>query len=120
MCRDNLDWYKSIQSTMGSIEGSAFGQLEDITKYGQYIIHVGDGIPRDIRNLVKVQISRRHSAQSEYTLDELKDLQSKLALIKGKMLEDDIKDMAEKFWQVSIHIICKWTCVLLMKKQPST
>ena len=103
---------------MGSIEGSAFRQLEDITKYGKYIIHVGDGIPKDIRSLVKVQILKRHSTQSEYTLDELKDLQSKLALIKGKMLEDDIKDMAEKFWQVSI-LICMHTCVHQMKKHPT-
>ena len=101
MCRENLSWYKTIQGTLGSVEGSAFGQLEDITKHGKYIIHVGHGIPKDIRRLVKVQVRKQHSARHEYTLDELKDLQSKLALIKGKITEKDIKDMADRFWQVS-------------------
>ena len=100
MCRENLSWYKTIQSTLGSVEESAFGQLEDITKYGKYIIHVGQGIPKDIRGLVKVQILKQHSAKHEYSLDDLKDLQSKLALIKGKMTEKDITDMADTFWQV--------------------
>ena len=94
-------WYKTIQSTMGSVEESAFGQLDDITKHGMYVIHVGDGIPKDIRSLVKVQVLKQHSAKREYTLDELKDLQSKLALIKGKMTEKDIKHMADRFWQVN-------------------
>ena len=85
---------------MGSVEESAFGQLKDITKHGKYIIHVGQGIPKDIRGLVKVQILKQHSAKHEYSLDDLKDLQSKLALIKGKMTEKDIKDMADTFWQV--------------------
>ena len=100
MCRDNLSWYKTIQSTLGSVEESAFGQLEDITKHGMYVIHVGDGLPKDIRGLVKVHILKEHPAKSDYTLDELKDLQSKLALIKGKMTEKDIKEMADRFWQV--------------------
>ena len=101
MCRDKLDWYKTIQSTMGSVEQSAFGQLEDITKHGMYVIHVGDRIPKDIRGLVKVHILKKHPAKHEYTLEELKDLQSKLALIKGKMTEKDITDMADRFWQVN-------------------
>ena len=100
MCRENLSWYKTIQSTLGSVEGSAFGQLEDITKHGKYIIQVGQGIPKDIRGLVTVEIVKEHPAKSEYTLDELKDLQSKLALIRGKMTEKDIKHMADRFWQV--------------------
>ena len=65
-----------------------------------YVIHVGDGIPKDIRGLVKVHILKEHPAKCDYTLDELKDLQSKLALIKGKMTETDIKDMADRYWQV--------------------
>ena len=104
MCRENLDWYKTIQCTLGSVEGSVYGQLEDITKHGKYIIHVGDGTAKDIRSLVKVKIKKSPPAKGEYTLDELKDLQSKLALIKGKMRKGDVKDdMAEKFWQVSIY-----------------
>lgn len=86
---------------MGSVEESAFGQLKDITKHGKYIIRVGHGIPKDIRSLVKVQVEKLHSARHEYTLDDLKDLQSKLALIKGKMTEADTKDMADTFWLVS-------------------
>ena len=97
-----MSWYKTIQSTLGSVEGSAFGQLEDITKHGKYIIHVGQGIPKDIRGLVKVEVVKLH-LKREYTLDELKDLQSKLALIKGKMTEKDIKDMADRFWQVRMY-----------------
>ena len=86
---------------MGSVEESAFGQLEDITKHGVYVIHVGDRIPKDIRGLVKVHILKKHPAKHEYTLEELKDLQSKLALIKGKMTEKEITDMADRFWQVN-------------------
>ncbi len=94
-------WYKTIQSTMGSVEETAFGQLKEITQHGVYVIHVGDGIPKDIKGLVKVHILKQRSAKHEYTLDELKDLQSKLALIKGKMTEKDIKVVADRFWQVS-------------------
>ena len=90
---------------MGSVEESAFGQLDDITKHGMCVIRVDDEIPKDIRGLVKVLVLKPHSAKHEYTLDELKDLQSKLALIKGKMTEKDIKNMADRFWQVSS---CMW------------
>ena len=92
---------------MGSVEGSAFGQLEDITKHGKYIIHVGQGIPKDIRGLVKVEVVKQYSAKREYALDELKDLQSKLALIKGKMTDKDIKEMADRFWQVRTLFACR-------------
>ena len=116
MCRENLSWYRTIQGTLGSVEESAFGQLEDITKHGKFIVHIGQGIPKDICGLVKVQVLTQHSAKYEYSLDDLKYLQSKLAFIENKMTEKDIRDMADTFWQVC-YSACTHGCFSSVKKK---
>ena len=116
MCRENLSLYKTIQSPLGPVEESAFEQLEDITKHGKFIVHIGQGIPKDVHGQVKVQVLTQHSAKYEYSLDDLKYLQSKLTFIKNKMTEKDIKDMADTFLQVC-NSACTHGCFSSVKKK---
>ena len=57
-------------------------------------------IPHDIRELVSVTIKKESTSKRKFNLEELKDLQSKLALIRGKLEDKDISTMAETFWKV--------------------
>lgn len=109
----------SIQRMLGSIEMTTFGQIQDITNDGEFTIAAPEGkIPTSITELVKVEIQKGGGSQSiklTYSLDDLKDLQSKLALIRGNITDEKIASMAAAFWQVCIlHavgiIILNLTC----------
>ena len=98
--------FKSIQKMLSSVENTTFSQIQDVTKDGEYIVMVPKGsIPSSISDLVMVVIHRDGHSQTvktKYTLDDLKDLQSKLALIRGNISDRKIQHMAETFWQVWI------------------
>ena len=89
------------------MEETAYGQLTDLTEAGKYTIAVPKGtIPRDIKDLVQVEIVERVTPKSKYSLEDLKDLQSKIALIKGKISKADFNEKTETFWQVhfTLHL----------------
>jgi hypothetical protein len=105
-CNENLEWYKRIQATLGSVEETAYGQLTDLTEAGKYTIAIPGGkIPEDIKELVQVEIVDRATPKTAYTLEELKDLQSKLALIKGKISKPDFNKKTDTFWQVNFFYL---------------
>ena len=105
-CNKSLEWYKRIQGTLGSVEETAYGQLTDLTEAGKYTIAIPGGkIPEDIKELVQVEIVDRATPKTAYTLEELKDLQSKLALIKGKISKPDFNKKTDTFWQVNFIYI---------------
>ena len=96
--------YKSIEKVLGSIEKTTFGQIQDLTNDGEYTIAAPEGkIPTAIAELVTVEIQKVGNSQSiktTYSLDDLKDLQGKLALIRGNITDEKIEGMAAAFWQV--------------------
>ena len=103
-CQKNLEVYKSIQRMLSSVENTTFSQIQDVTNNGEYTVMVPKGrIPSNISDLIKVVIQgsgRSQAVKSTYSLDDLKDLQSKLALIRGNISDAKIQHMATAFWQV--------------------
>ena len=99
---------------LGSVEETVYGQVEDLTKYGVFTFKSPEKyIPKDIQDVVHVQIVKDSASKQQYSLDELKDLQSKLALIRGNITDESVNAMTELFWMVSEYvdahkvIICK-------------
>ena len=86
---------------LGSVETNTFSQIKDLYESGLFCIAAPmNEIPADISELIVVHVAKPDSPVRVFRLEELKDIQSKLALIKGKLQEDDIKNKAEAFWQV--------------------
>ena len=88
---------------LGSVEKTVYGQVKDLTISGVFTLcsPLERQIPKDIHDLVHVAVQGKNTAsKQQYSLNELKDLQSKLALVRGNISDEDIKDMAEFFWKV--------------------
>ena len=91
-----------IQKMLSSVEETVYGQVKDLTKYGVFTFKSPEKyIPKDIQDVVHVVIFKGSASKQQYSLDELKDLQSKLALIRGNITDDSITTMTELFWEVS-------------------
>lgn len=80
-----------MKETQGSVEVTSFGQMENIIEYGHY--RVGSDKPsifQNINNLIHLRLEERNKRLSKkiYTLDELRDLESKLVLITGSKAEN--------------------------------
>ena len=61
--------------------------MKNINERGSYTIGVGDKVVEtQLANVIKLRISTSGKSvqQSSYTLDELRDLESKLVLITGR------------------------------------
>jgi hypothetical protein len=101
-CRCNLGKYKEVQRMLGSVEKTVYGQVKDLTTSGVFTLcsPTKGHIPKDIHDLVHVAVKGKNTAsKQQYSLNELKDLQSKLALIRGNISDEDDKGMAESFWK---------------------
>ena len=87
-----------------STEENTFGQVKDLTKHGVFVIAVDTEklVPKSTKELISVTIqSDGHPENaSSYNLDDLQDLQSKLALIRGNITESDIQEMSDSFQNV--------------------
>ena len=109
-----LAWYKSVKETQGSIEEPIFGLMNNILAYGCY--HIGtrktlvnfDGI-HDIIHLVLTERDKPLTKR-QYTLNELRDLENKLALIIGKNTEN--RTEVGVFTHM-LHNICRIAEVLI-------
>ena len=90
-CATELGWYKSVKESQGSIEETTFGQMNNILTYGCYVI--GSKMPRifqSIHDVIKLILNERDKplTKKHYSLNEVRDLESKLALIVGKNAEN--------------------------------
>ncbi len=88
-CNNDIEWYKSIKDTQGSVETTSFGQMTNILKYGTYRVGFKENA-QSVHDLISVSLSQRHQKlfKVRYTLDELRDLESKLVLICGNMADN--------------------------------
>ena len=83
-CNNDLEWYKSVKETQGSVEVTSFGQMENILKYGCYT--VGGIAMENIHDVIRLTLVPQTGVKllkAHYSLDELRDLESKLVLITG-------------------------------------
>ena len=85
----------------GSVEKSSFGQMNNIKKYGCYTVSSRPkGAQLKPSELIHLYLEERDKplAQQKYSLDELRDLESKLVLITGK--ESEERSNVEHFLKV--------------------
>lgn len=102
-CNRDLEWYKSVKETQGSVEVTSFGQMESILNYGHYTIAGKRNMAmhriHDVIRLTLVPQGDKKLIKTSYTLDELRDLESKLILITGSKAEN--RATVEQFLNVS-------------------
>ena len=84
------------------MEESSFGQMKNINEYGYYTIGTNaQVVETQLASVIKLRLdtSGRSVQQSSYSLDELRDLESKLVLITGK---DSMEKEVYQFINVSV------------------
>jgi hypothetical protein len=109
----DLTWLKQIKESHGSVALTTMVQVEAINSSGIYYIadsekakeskHVDNGVKLCIENLVSLVVPKdeiKNREEKIYSLEEVKDVQSKLMLIAGKA--ESGKDEVDKFNQVCI------------------
>ena len=86
-CNQQLEWYKSVKETQGSVEVTSFGKMQNILTYGCY--NVGNSksaqTAHSIHDMVhlKLENTEKQLPKTNFSLDDLRDLESKLVLITG-------------------------------------
>ena len=102
-CNKALEWYKSVKETQGSVEVTSFGQMDNILHYGCYTIAgKRDQTMHSIHDVVRLTLRPpigKKLLRTSYSLDELRDLESKLVLITGSKAEN--RREVERFLDVS-------------------
>ena len=86
----------------GSVKETSFGQLDACIKHSTF--HVGQrgaDIFHKMSDIVKLTVDSKHGRV--YTLDGLKDLESKLVLITGS--KDERRKTVDGFLDVSIFLL---------------
>lgn len=75
----------------------------DIIQFGEYKISSSEAMPLlSIGDAIKLKIHRQNAVKKEYSLDDLRDLESKLVLITGKHTTEKAK--TERFLNVCLCI----------------
>ncbi len=87
-CNNDIEWYKCVKETQSSVETTSYGQMSNILKYGTYRVGFKKNA-QTVHDLISVSLSRRCQkvVKWKYSLDELRDLESKLVLICGNKAE---------------------------------
>jgi len=85
MCNNHLEWFKEmIKATQESIEFATISKVKDINEWGQCFIYSLEEKPLlSTVDAITLKILHPNAAKSEYSLDDLQDLESELYLIKG-------------------------------------
>ena len=69
------------------METTSYGQMSNILKYGTYRVGFKKNA-QTVHDLISVTLSRQKVVKWKYSLDELRDLESKLVLICGNKAEN--------------------------------
>ena len=110
-CNNHLDWFVELKETQGSFEVSAISKVKDIIQFGEYKISSTEEMPLlYIGDAIKLKIHRFNAVKPEYSLDDLRDLESKLVLITGKHTAEKAK--TEKFLNVCVIIV--YICMIMI------
>ena len=110
----SLSWLKQIKESHGSVALTTMAQVKAINSFGVYYIadskttKDSSGLELHIENLVSLVVPEDKNEDREekvYSLEEIKDVQSKLMLIAGK--KDSGKEEIDQFNRVCILLIRK-------------
>ena len=91
-----------MKDTQGSVERSTFGQMSAIIEHGRYIVGAPTlKVVKSIHKIIVVDLRKRGKGlhKTSYSLDELRDLESKLVLITGSRAEN--RESVDQFLNVS-------------------
>ena len=113
LTKRGLSWLKQIKESHGSVALTTMVQVEAINSSGIYYIadsektkeskHVDNGVKLCLENLVSLVVPKdqiKNREEKIYSLEEVKDVQSKLMLIAGKA--ENGKEEVDQFNQVCI------------------
>ena len=107
-CNQQLEWYKSVRETQrGSVVVTSFGKLRNILAYGRY--RVGSHSMQTVHNIqdminLELENTGKQLPKTSFSLDNLRDLESKLVLITGSKAEN--REEVDQFLNVSGRRIC--------------
>ena len=92
-CDADVEWYKSVKKTQGSVEVTSYGQMDNIFEYGCYRVGIKQPVlGKSHFDLITLGLKEKdigkHLAKKSYSLEELRDLESKLVLITGSNAEN--------------------------------
>ena len=106
-CNKDLEWFKSVKETQGSVEVTSFGQMESILHCGHYTVggkrNMAMHSIHDVVSLTLQPQGGKKLIKTSYNLNELRDLESKLVLITGSKAEN--RAAVEHFLNVRVHSI---------------
>ena len=96
--------YVEIKKIQGSVEVTSINQVEDINSYGAYTICCDEQKSfQSNENAVSLKISRVKAAKKDYSFNDLRDLESKLALIRGRSTKGAAE--MDRFLNVSCKVL---------------
>ena len=103
----HMPWLQSVKTSHGSVEMSSLMEAQSINKQGTYRVGCGDEsssiVPEQLTldNVIQLTLpTGEHGKGKIYSLDNLKDLQSKLMLIAAKASQG--KEQVDGFVDVSL------------------
>ena len=98
-----LEWLKGVEKSHGSVAKSSLMEAKAINEHGVYRVGcVSGGVEKSIETLTLDAVIQLKLPEDEkrFTLDDLKDLQSKLMLIAAKASHG--KEDVDRFVDVSL------------------
>ena len=101
-CNKQLEWYKSVKETQGSVEVTSFGKMKNFMAFGRY--RVGSRSTQTVHSIhdmihLKLENTGKQLPKTSFSLDDLRDLESKLVLITGSKAEN--RKEVDQFLNVS-------------------
>ena len=89
-CNGDVEWYKSVKETQGSVEVTSYGQMDIIFECGCYLVggkQCRSVAGKSLKDVIRLQLKEKNIekclTKKKYNLEELRDLESKLVLITG-------------------------------------
>ena len=101
-CNQQLEWYKSVKDTQGSVEVTSFGKMRNVLRYGHYRVGFNSTqTVQSIHDMIHLNLvsTGKQLPQTNFSLDDLRDLESKLVLITGSKSEN--RKEVDQFLNVS-------------------
>jgi len=100
-----------MKRIQGSVEVTSVNQVEDINKFGVYTISCkGDKILQLIDKAIQLKVLNANAAKKLYSFDDLRDLESKLVLIRGRSTKGGAE--IDRFLDVRIRLLSLLVCIV--------
>ena len=103
----HMEWLQSVKTSHGSVAVSSLMEAQTINEHGIYCVGCGDEsssiVPEQLTLDNVIQLTLPTGENGKYSLDNLKDLQSKLMLIAAKPSQGKDLEQVNRFVAVSLE-----------------